>query len=52
MVTQTSDGGIAPLNPYVRIVAALESMSGILFVAVVVARLVSSYRQDEFPENR
>jgi len=46
MVTLTSVGygGIAPLNPYVRIVAALESMSGIFFIAVVVARLVSSYR--------
>jgi hypothetical protein len=45
MVTLTSVGygGIAPLNPYVRIVAALESMCGIFFVAVVVARLVSSY---------
>ena len=31
-------------EPFVRIVAALESMSGIFFVAVVVARLVSSYR--------
>ena len=33
MVTLTSVGygGIAPLNPYVRIVAALESMSGFLF---------------------
>lgn len=46
MVTLTSVGfgGIAPLNPYVRMVAALESMCGIFFVAVVVARLVSSYR--------
>jgi hypothetical protein len=46
MVTLTSVGygGIVPLNPYVRMVAALESMSGIFFVAVVVARLVSSYR--------
>jgi len=45
MVTLTSVGygGIVPLNPFVRIVAALESMSGIFFVAVVVARLVSSY---------
>jgi len=49
MVTLTSVGygGIAPLNPYVRMVAALESMSGIFFVAVVVARLVSSYRPEE-----
>jgi hypothetical protein len=46
MITLTSIGygGIAPLNPFVRIVAALESMSGIFFIAVVVARLVSSYR--------
>jgi hypothetical protein len=46
MVTLTSVGygGIVPVNPYVRMIAALESMSGIFFIAVVVARLVSSYR--------
>lgn len=46
MVTLTSVGygGIVPVNPYVRVIAALESMAGIFFVAVVVARLVSSYR--------
>jgi hypothetical protein len=45
MVTLTGVGygGIVPANPYVRMVAALESMCGISFVAVVVARLVSSY---------
>lgn len=37
-------GKIVPVNPYVRIVAGLEAMIGIFFVAVVVARLVSSYR--------
>jgi hypothetical protein len=37
-------GGILPINPYLRLIAALESMTGIFFVAVVVARLVSSYR--------
>jgi hypothetical protein len=37
-------GGISPVNPYIRLVASLESMGGIFFVAVVVARLVSSYR--------
>jgi Ion channel len=52
MVTLTSVGygGIVPLNPYVRNVAALESMSGIFFVAVVVARLVSSYRPNGRPK--
>ena len=39
-----------PLNPYVRIIAALESMSGVFFVAVVVARLVSSYRPKPLAE--
>jgi voltage-gated potassium channel len=44
-VTSVGYGGIVPVNPYVRNVAAFESMSGIFFVAVVVARLVSSYSQ-------
>jgi hypothetical protein len=45
MITLTSVGygRIVPVNPYVRLVAAFESMIGIFFVAVVVARLVSSY---------
>ncbi len=37
-------GGIVPINPYVRLIAALENMIGIFYIAVVVARLVSSYR--------
>jgi ion channel len=46
MITLTSVGygGIIPVNPFVRLVAALESMTGIFFVAIVVARLVSAYR--------
>jgi hypothetical protein len=54
MVTLTSVGygGIVPLNPYVRIIAALESMSGVFFVAVVVARLVSSYRPKAIRQRR
>ena len=46
MITLTSVGygGIVPINPYLRITAALETMIGIFYVAVVVARLVSSYR--------
>jgi voltage-gated potassium channel len=54
MVTLTSVGygGIVPLNPFVRIVAALESMSGVFFVAVVVARLVSSYRPKPLARSR
>ncbi len=37
-------GGIAPVNPYVRLVAAMEGMIGVFYIAVVVARLVASYR--------
>jgi Ion channel len=46
MITLSSVGygGIVPVNPYVRFTAALESMIGIFYIAVVVARLVSSYR--------
>jgi Ion channel len=36
-------GGIAPVDPYVRMVAAFESITGIFYIAVVVARLVSTY---------
>jgi hypothetical protein len=45
MITLTSlgYGGIFPVNPFVRLIAAFESMIGILFIAVIVARLVSSY---------
>jgi Ion channel len=46
MITLSSVGygGIIPINPYVRLIAALESMTGIFYIAVVVARLVSAYR--------
>ena len=46
MITLTSVGygGIVPVNPFVRLIAALESMTGIFYVAIVVARLVSAYR--------
>jgi hypothetical protein len=49
MITMSSVGygGIAPVNPYVRMVAAFEGVVGIFYIAVVVARLVSSYREEE-----
>ena len=37
-------GSILPINAYVRLVAAFENMIGIFYLAVVVSRLVSSYR--------
>ena len=49
LITMTSVGygGILPINPYIRMVAAFESVAGIFYNAVVVARLVSSYRRAE-----
>jgi Ion channel len=36
-------GGILPINPYVRLIAAFENILGIFYVAVVVARFVATY---------
>ena len=43
-ISSVGYGGIAPVNPYVRMVAAFEGITGIFYIAVVVARLVASYR--------
>ena len=43
-LTGVGYGDINPVNPYVRLIAALENMVGIFYIAVVVAKLVSSYR--------
>ena len=45
MVTMTAVGygGILPVNPFVRLVAVFESMTGIFYIAVIVARIVASY---------
>ncbi len=37
-------GYIAPVDPYIRLITGLENMIGIFYLAVVVSRLVSSYR--------
>ena len=49
MITLTSVGygGIAPVDPYVRFVAAFESMTGVFYLAVVVAHMVSCYRRKQ-----
>jgi len=36
-------GHIVAINPYVRMVAAFESITGVFYLAVVVARLVAAY---------
>jgi hypothetical protein len=43
-ITGVGYGGIVPVNPYVRLIAAFENMTGLFYIAIVVAKLVSSYR--------
>ena len=38
-------GDIVPLHGEVRILAALEAITGVLYIAITVALLVSSYKQ-------
>jgi Ion channel len=53
MITLTSVGygGIVPVDPYVRFVAAFESMTGVFYLAVIVAHMVSCYRRKQFPSS-
>jgi hypothetical protein len=42
-------GDIVPLHGEVRILAALEGIAGVLYIAITVALLVSSYKQQSGP---
>ena len=42
-------GDIVPLHGEVRILAALEGITGVLYIAITVALLVSSYKQNSGP---
>jgi len=44
-VTTLGYGDITPISPVARIWATLEAVTGVLYVAVLVARLVSLYRR-------
>lgn len=43
-ITTVGYGGIAPVNPYVRLVAGFEAVVGLFYISIVVARLVAAYR--------
>ncbi|MDJ0950275.1 MAG: potassium channel family protein [Alphaproteobacteria bacterium] len=43
-LTTLGYGDIAPINPVARIWATMEAVTGVLYIAVLVARLVSLYR--------
>jgi Ion channel len=49
-LTTLGAGDINPVNHYVRFVAAFESVAGIFFLAIVIARLVAGYRADASAE--
>ena len=42
-------GDVVPLNGEVRMLAALEGITGVLYVAITVALLVNAYRQQSSP---
>jgi hypothetical protein len=44
-LTSLGFGDIVPANPFVKLVAALESMAGMFYIAVVVARLAGFFRR-------
>ena len=43
-LTTLGYGDIAPLSPFARIWSALEAVTGVVYIAVLIARLVSLYR--------
>jgi hypothetical protein len=46
-LTTLGYGDIVPVTPIARMVAALEAVAGVLYIAITVARLVSGYRGDK-----
>jgi voltage-gated potassium channel Kch len=46
-LTTLGYGDIVPATPIARMVAALEAVAGVLYIAITVARLVAGYRSDK-----
>jgi len=46
-LTTLGFGDIVPIRPPARMFAALEAASGVLYIAITVARLVASYQEKE-----
>jgi voltage-gated potassium channel Kch len=46
-LTTLGYGDIVPLTPAARMFAALESVTGVLYVAITVARLVAAYQKTD-----
>jgi hypothetical protein len=50
-LTGLGDGDLTPVNPFLRLVAAFESASGLFYLAFVVAKLVASYTPGSRPSH-
>jgi Ion channel len=48
-LTTLGYGDIVPISPEARMFAALESTTGVLYIAITVARLVSAYQRTDKP---
>jgi voltage-gated potassium channel len=46
-LTTLGYGDLLPVTPFARIVAALEAVTGVLYIAITVARLVAAYQRTE-----
>ena len=43
MLTSTGFGDIAPAHPVARMLCVLEQIIGVLFIAILIARLAGTY---------
>ena len=50
-LTTLGYGDIVPVAPLARSLAVLEALTGVLFMAVLISRLVGSYKSDRREDN-
>ena len=43
MLTSTGFGDIVPVHPVARMLSVLEQVAGVLFIAILIARLAGTY---------
>jgi Na+/H+-dicarboxylate symporter len=43
VLTSTGFGDITPVHPIVRMLCTLEQVAGVLYLAILIARLASAY---------
>lgn len=50
-LTTLGYGDIVPATPLARILAVLEAATGVLYIAITVARLIAAYQRADGGEN-